>query len=384
MLMYQGWLFVTVTDLVNRRDFTGEACGKIGAIHSEYPDTFVQEGCTDMTGATARNQNWLVALRAQAQEYLAEIMNVFHTPPEDGRRAESTTTPCEAIFHELTSQRFGHLSRRRCLPYKAHVLAAIKSCVDAGKPVRFFYDIGPGYHASLKPGELDCQFDVGLAELLAVRQARLFGAAVERVYPPGARFSLVIDNLCGFFTNDAPLELSERYVSRFRQLLRELAVEDQISLLVESERLSIPEYDRLTKSQQALRSNATPDVTEADIENVARFTGRRCNAEEAAAHMARYHRATYATESLLQPLIDGVRLTQRASPDTLGFRAFPGADQRIQVGEVVLTRSSKNRLRPMLLTSRNFSRYSTVQLDVTGTLPSPLPQIRYAFSPTQT
>ena len=84
------------------------------------------------------------------------------------------------------------------------------------------------------------------------------------------------------------------------------------------------------------------------------------------------------TEELLEPAISGVRLTQRATASTLGFRAFPGGDQRIQVGQLALGPGMRGRLRPILITSRNAPRHHLTWIDVTSILPAPIQTFLYA------
>jgi len=315
--------------------------------------------------------------RSHIRTYLREAMEAFGPRPESLAEANQPARQVsEAIFSLLTSQRFGHLGRQKSLPYRSAVLERMASNVRQGEPVRFYYDLGPGYHASLRPGVLGRRFDVGLAELFAMRQVMLFCNAVGEVYAPGAKFCLVIDNLCGLFTNDAPLADSELYVSHLRGLLRELDIVDRVSLLVESEQFSVRDYQTLYDS--IIDENLAAEITPAEQENVSRFMGGPCTIQEAAERMERYRRATSATETLLGGVVDGVRLTQRASPHTLGFRSFPGGDQRIQVGELALTESAKGGIKPVLLTSRNVGRFVLRVVDVADVLPPSIPAIRYA------
>lgn len=84
------------------------------------------------------------------------------------------------------------------------------------------------------------------------------------------------------------------------------------------------------------------------------------------------------TANLFSSIIEDVQITQRATPTKLGFRPFPGGDSRTQCGEVVLTRTVKGKLRPLLLTSRNAGGFSLKRLEYPDLLPAIIPHITYA------
>jgi len=71
-------------------------------------------------------------------------------------------------------------------------------------------------------------------------------------------------------------------------------------------------------------------------------------------------------------------MTQRATPDTLGFRPFPGGDSRTQCGEVVMVLNHKRQLHPTLLTSRNRDQYRFTTLQFPTVLPPAIDSIRFA------
>ncbi len=245
-----------------------------------------------------------------------------------------------------------------------------------GEAFRFFYDIGPGYHATTRPGVLPLCFDVGLAELLMLSQVNALWRRIVEIYEPGARFFLVVDNLCGLRTNDIPLELTEAYVRRFRQLIEETGLSGRVELIVESEEFDLRDYDRLLANIEVQPPVAEPTLQAVD--NVARFLGRACTATEAAERIERYRRTGTVTNRLLDGLVQGVHVTQRATGATLGFRPFPGGDQRTQVGELALTRSEKGRLRPVLITTRNVDNFDYARIELPDVLPKPMTHITFA------
>lgn len=319
------------------------------------------------------------ALKHEVQAYLAEVlagMTRVCEPRAAVGPLDDERTVAEALFALLTSRAYCYLSRTKVEPYREETITLLRRRMRTGGPCRFFYDIGPGYHATLRPGALPLRFDVGLSELFILSQASSLCHRVVALYPPGARFWLVIDNLCGLRTNDIPLERSEEYVRQLRRLIHETGVSDVIDLIVESEEFELEEYDRLLAEKEL--GPVDPDPSPEAVGNVARFLGRPCSTAEAAARIELYSRTGAVTETLMDRLVRGVHMTQRATGATLGFRPVPGGDQRTQAGEVVLTRSSKGRLQPLLLTSRNVDAYDCVRLKLPGFLPPPLTHVTSA------
>lgn len=315
--------------------------------------------------------------------YLHGLMESFRSPALRGKDqgATSISPPCDPagiadeLFTTLTSRQFSYLGRTQSKPYRDLTLAILRQDICKGRPARFFFDLGPGYHASLDPAESGLVFDIGLAELLALRQVSLFDIEVRKFYSPGVSFVLVIDNLCGLYTNDVPLARSRDYVGRLRLLIDQLGLGDTCEVLAESEAFTTTEYETVLARVEASEPPAEP--SDEEIENIARFLGRRCCSAEAAARIELYRRTAIATETLLADVVDGVRLTQRATSTTLGFRSFPGGAQRIQVGEIVVAVDEAGRTRPVLMTSRNRIRYDIRPLQVADALPAAIKEICY-------
>ena len=314
----------------------------------------------------------------EARCYLGKVLLDMATPidlpaPIDGvAHAESAN----AIFYILTSRPFCYLSRTKAEFYRESVVPMLERRIATGGALRFFYDIGPGYHASTKPGVTPLCFDVGLAELLILSQISALCRRIAEPYPPGAKFYLVIDNLCGLRTNDVSLDHTQGYVAQLRRLIESLGLSHQISLIVESEEFALAEYDRLLAAARI--KHAVLDPAPDAVENVSRFLGRVCTSAEASARMELYQRTGAVTDALVDGLIRDVHMTQRATGATIGFRPFPGGDQRTQAGELVLTRNRKGNLRPMLVTSRNIDAYELTRFDLSDLLPPPLIHVTYA------
>jgi hypothetical protein len=146
-----------------------------------------------------------------------------------------------------------------------------------------------------------------------------------------------------------------------------VGVESTVGIVAESEAFDVATYDRVFL---AVEPQAHRPPAEAEVENVSRFMGRRCTPAEAAHRIEQYRRACIATEQLLAGIVRGVRMAQRASTMTLGFRAFPGGDSRTQCGEVGLTLNRAGRLHPILLTSRNIDAYRCTRYSTAGHLPA--------------
>ena len=325
--------------------------------------------------APARRAADKVGGRPRVHEYLAALMASFGALPNRAEEAPPDSLP-EKAFDILTNREFCYLSNSRVLPYRAEVLRLISNAIRQDRPMRFYFDIGGGYHASLRPGHEAVSFDVGIAELFVLRQIRKFSNRITAIYPPGVRFWLVIDNLCAHLINDIAVANTLGYCTKLRELIRAAGMDGIVDLLVESERTSVDEFARLRTGQAATRANGQP--TEKEHANVERFLGRVCDSDEASARLARYQQVVTASEQLLTPFIDGVHMTQRASPTTLCFRPFPGGDSRIQSGEVALRRGKGTQLTPVLLTSRNVIEFDCHRDRPDGLLPNVIPHVTYA------
>lgn len=309
--------------------------------------------------------------------YLVETMAELRAPLAAAPTAPTSADDlAERIFALVTSREFCYLSRTRTAQYREATVQLMRRRIALAEPFRFFYDIGPGYHASLRPGEDPLRFHLGLSELLILAQIAKLCRSVSLLYEHGARFWLVVDNLCGLRTNDIPVEPTERYCADLRTLIHETSLEDGVELIVESETFSLGEYDRLLSELPVEQLAESP--TPKEIANVARFLGRPCSADEAAERIERYRRTTAVTDRLVDALVRDVHMTQRATGATLGFRPFPGGDARTQSGEVMLLRSPKGRLRPILVTSQNVDAYSITSFSFPDVVPSTIPSVFFA------
>jgi hypothetical protein len=313
----------------------------------------------------------------RAGQYIARITSMLHVSPPARHPGDGDPAQIAGdIFAILTSREFCYLGRSKTEPYRDHTVATMSRDIERGEPVRFYYDIGAGYHASIEPEKSGLVFSVGFSELCVLAQVASFCNAVAEAYPPGAGFVLVIDNVCGLLTNDIPIEKSAGYCAELRALIHDAGVGSRVGVLVESEEFPLAAYaiDRDRLAAEAGAMNPSP----MDVENVIRFLGRSCDATEAAERMARYRQAGELTERMLEGVVRGVRMTQRATGGTLGFRPFPGGDSRTQVGEVALAPNPNGAVRPFLLTSRNAHRYRCTRLEFPRLLPPAVKYVTFA------
>ena len=229
-----------------------------------------------------------------------------------------------SIFGILRSRKFCYLSKCRSEGYWPGIKPWMVNAAALRSPLGFYLDLGAGYHASLDPNNLPVTFDVGLGELLVLRQMCRFRHLVSGIYEWGIRFTIVIDNLCALLINDIPLNQTELYCARLRELIRQMKLSDWIDVLVESEETELEELKSACKGT----AREDVDISNSSIHNVSRFLGRTCSRSEAIKRLIIHDQVIEASERLLDPLIQGVHLTQRASSNTMAFRAHPGADSR--------------------------------------------------------
>jgi len=305
---------------------------------------------------------------SEIEAYLTQLMSQFNTSnPNDTMSVGGTP---DHVFEVLSGRKFSYLGRTKSAMYRQSIVDIAGHAMREQQPIPFFYDIGGGYHAIPQRGAA-LSFDVGLAELLILHQAVLFSNEIRSLYAPGLRFSLVVDNLCALVCNDIPLEKTTEYCRQLRVLIDDLGLASYIDVIVESEHTSLTDFVRAMAERSA--SPCSAELTLQQYNNVERFLGRRCGGDEAAERALHYKQIIEVSEHFLAPLITGIHLTQRATPSTICFRPFPGGDSRIQCGEVILTRNSKGKLVPALMT--NVKAYNCRRLQFPQVLPSMVPYV---------
>jgi hypothetical protein len=243
--------------------------------------------------------------------------------------------------------------------------------VAESRPIYFYLDIGGGYSAALHLRDLgnnsiesSLSFEPNCLHVLCLAQIARFCDEVVKVYPPGIRMFLVIDNLTANYVNDIPIERTRGFCRSLQKLLAKLGLDRLIGLLIESDVSPFcrDELDGTAREKADL-------LTQTDYENVLRFSGRTISREEAAGRLALYPQATRLSEMYLERIIDGVHLTQRRGSSTLSFRSFPGGSSRIQAGRACFVRNPKGHIIPRLLTTANVDRYQILYV------PSEIPDL---------
>ena len=80
--------------------------------------------------------------------------------------------------------------------------------------------------------------------------------------------------------------------------------------------------------------------------------------------IARYQHVSEQTDRNINSLIDGIRMTQRATPQCFPFRPFPGGASRIQSGEMALFVNEHGNCKPALVTTENYECVRLFELDL--------------------
>lgn len=314
-------------------------------------------------------------IKDELTSYMLTIMSSFESNILSYQPNEiDTKQTAEQVFNIITGRKYSHLSRGKAGKYKDAMIQHIEQDVISERPAAFFYDLGPGYHASLHPGQMDLSFGIGLSELFALYQISEFRKDVSEVFSKGAQFFIIIDNLCALATNDIPIENTMHYCAELRSLIEETGTQQYIQLVVESELFEEADYPRI---QLPVNTHNDQYISEDEINNVSRFVGRHCDKQEALARINIYGEASEVTENNLTSVVTGVRLTQRATEKTLGFRSFPGGDSRIQAGEIAITHNKKGKLCPVLLTSLNIGDYDQYRFELPHEVPDSLQHLTY-------
>lgn len=259
----------------------------------------------------------------------------------------------EQLIRVLLHRRFNHQSRGRHESILPAVRRTIASRAVSGRPITFFLLYNGGYRATPFPENDDLIFQPDQTELMLLHQISLLQERVIEVYEPGIEFTIVINNGVASWVNDTPIEKTEAYASRFREMIREVGADGRVVLLVQSE---MPGFRR---HLPVLPCPTSPGISRKEHVIVERFLGRSCSEEEARRRIALYACAEAAWAEHLRPVTasqGAILLRQVAHPDMLSFRPFPGGAIRVQNGSLgFLARDGA--LLPTLVTSESFKRH---------------------------
>jgi hypothetical protein len=309
---------------------------------------------------------------------LRQYLGTLFTEPGDAAMTRLTSTGMallpDRLFETLASREFCSLSLGRVAACRDRVVASVTRALHRVEPIHFYYDLGGGYATSLIFGAARAVPEVGLGELLLLRQVTRLAAHVRHFYPVGIRFSLVIDNLSAFLVEDVPLTESTVYCRNLHRLIDDLGLSSTIDLIVTSESFSISDFAAAWP-----RAAGAPDIAALTNKSHQPAAGPLEPEHEADGPCAcRVHAARQAAEHLLAPMIRGVRLTRRGAVGALGFRPFPGGEASSERGEIVLTRTGRTALAPMRLTLDHLTHYRVERHSVAGVLPSTILGVGYA------
>jgi hypothetical protein len=234
---------------------------------------------------------------ADIRRFLHKVADAFRQGQLSHAETHPSQTIAENAFAILTRREFTYLSKSRASTYRASILSQLAADANAGRPLRFYYDIGGGYRAGIDNSRRELSFSPGLGELFALRQITLFDHQIRAVYAPGTKFSLVVDNICALLVNDIPVHQTSSYCRELRTLTSQLDLEGEVDLLVESEHFHPEDYCVDTSSVP--KSSPSSDA----IENVSRFLGRNCEASEVMERIARYNVVSGETEKRLRSIV---------------------------------------------------------------------------------
>jgi hypothetical protein len=279
----------------------------------------------------------------------------------------------DRVFETLASREFCALSLGRVAGARDRVVANVKRALHRGEPIHFYHDVGGGYATSFMSGAARPVMDVGLGELLLLRQVTQLSARVRQFYPVGIRFSLVIDNLSAFLVEDVPLTDTAIYCRNLRRLIDDLGLSSLTDLIVTSEYFSVADFAAVWP-----RGAGVPDL--AVLTNKSRIAAGALVREHETVDECEcvVHAARRAAGRLLAPMIRGIHLTERTPTGSLGFRPFPGGEASLERGELVLTRAGRTALTPMRLTAANHADYRVERHGVAGIVPSAIVEVGYA------
>jgi hypothetical protein len=307
---------------------------------------------------------------SELRQYLETLLSEPTTPGITRLTSTGMALLPHRLFETLASREFCSLSLGRVTGCRDAVIARVTRALHRVEPIHFYYGLGGGYATSVRSGTPQRGSEVGLAELLLLRQVTQLAARVRQFYPVGIRFSLVIDNLSAHLVEDVPVHDTLAYCRNLRRAVDDLGLQALTDLLVTSEYFSVADF-----AEAWPRGAGVPDIAALTNKPQGRASVQPHEAGEESAR--RDDAARQAAERLLAPMIRGVNLTERTT-GSLGFRPFPGGEASVERGEVVLTRAGRTALAPMRLTAANHADYRVEHHGVAGILPSSIVEVGYA------
>jgi len=259
----------------------------------------------------------------------------------------------EDIFRILTSRKFCYQSKKKTESAKKIIEKSIEIYLNQQKPIKFIYNIGGGYHASLEPGKKDISFNIGLSELLLLYQIHRLHIEVSKKHKYGICFILGISNLNAEALYNVPVSLTVGYANQLRNLISSLNV-FPATVLLESE---------FCKSYNDRKRNEFKRPTEYELIQIKRFVGLSHENADFENIQANYDWFRKLSRLNFSTVEDGIQISQRSNNGEISFRSYPGGDCKLQTGEVMLSLNSNNKIIPKLITSKTVKNFHKLVLD---------------------
>lgn len=257
----------------------------------------------------------------------------------------------EKIYQILTSRQFTHQSKTKVSHLKAYVCKNIREDIEKNRSLEVYYDLGGGYHADISEknaSKID-RYGVGISELLVIYQIKMADRKIREFYSPGIFFHIVIDNYVAYLVNDIPLEETKRYCKSLLNMIKLLKMENSIDLLVESEN------EFVVNNLKDTNYDSNVAITEAEYENVQRFSKCKLTYEDACKRYSAYKSICEKSDELINYHIGNrIRFLQYSKGGDMTFRSYPGGASRIQCGYIGFEIRDA-RIKPKLYTNTNYS-----------------------------
>jgi len=260
------------------------------------------------------------------------------------------------ILSLILSREFNYQSRSQVAHLLPEVSEKLSRGMAAGEPLKFYLDLGGGYHAATMPDYSDgVSFGVSAAELLLIRQVMRFRQQMQHLYAPGILFHLLIDNGVAHVANGIAVKDTLNYCQRFESLITQLGAQDFIRIIPQT-----------SLGEMMLGEIAVPDVIpQEQHHNVERFMGRAIPLQEACLRVGTYIAAEAAWERQVRALMepDAIRFLQRADGHHLTFRPFPGGAARVQCGRIGF-KLQDDSCTPVLVTTATRRLHEVIRISV--------------------
>ncbi len=292
----------------------------------------------DLEIITREIQSWMNENNSLAKKIWTDVkFGNFHISDRISPKSLDTDFLADGILKIISQKRFNYQSKNKINQQLQLEREKIVGQIMKYEPIHFVLLYNGGYRAS-NNGKLDeLIFEPDQTELMLLFQISLLQERIVKIYPPGIKFDIVINNGVAYWVNNISLESTSIYANKLRKMLELLGASCRIEVVVQSELEDFhPEFD-LSKLNE--RELIVHDETELNrIQKIVeRFLGRNCTTQEAINRWNMYELAeTYWGNTLMHLYHDKsvVFFRQVQHLNMLSFRSFPGGAARIQNGTV--------------------------------------------------